>query len=70
MPKDKTIHILIKPDGSTRLGGSQRLRIGEDEVAIQVNLHFPKSWGRTIATIDIDLPDTAPEVHYRGDNQL
>lgn len=70
MPQDKEIYILIKPDGSCRLGGAQRLRIAADEVAIRVNLRFPKNWGKTIGTIDIDLPDTAPEIHYKGDNQL
>lgn len=70
MPKDKIIHILIKPDGTCRLGAAQRLRIAADEVALQINLRFPKSWGKVIGTIDIDLPDTAPEFHYKGDSQL
>ena len=54
------VFLVIGADRKVR--ASRRPQVKWNEVAIQVNLRFPDTWGRVIATIDADVPDFAPEV--------
>ena len=54
--------LVIKADRSMRV--AKRPRLSADEIAVQINLTFPKDWGKVVGNIDITVPDFAPEVKY------
>lgn len=53
------VYLVITADRNVR--AAKRPRIAPDEVAVAINLTFPDTWGRVIATLDIGVPDFAPE---------
>jgi hypothetical protein len=59
-----TVYLVIKSDMTMRLakprGNSKLIRLAANEVAVQINLVFPRSWASVIGTMDIDVPDHAP----------
>ena len=59
-----TVYLVIKSDMSMRLakprGNAGTIRLAGDEVAVQINLVFPRSWASVIGTMDISVPDHAP----------
>lgn len=65
-----TVWLVIKSDMSTRLargrsGGQPQLR--HDEVAIRINLIFPRSWASVIGTMDVSVPDNMPTFTWSPD---
>lgn len=55
----ETVYLVITAD--RRIRAAKRPRLGRDEVAIAVRLRFPETWGRVLSTVDVDVPDFAPE---------
>jgi hypothetical protein len=63
------VYLVIGADRSVR--AARKPRIGLDEVAIAINLTFPNTWGRAVATLNIDVPDFAPtEVEHVEDEDV
>jgi hypothetical protein len=62
MVRTETVTLVIGADRSVRVG--KRPRIQPWEVAVRLHLHFPDSWGRTIGSLDITVPDFATELRY------
>lgn len=56
----ETVYLVIGADRKVR--AAKRPQIRRDEVAIAIRLRFPDGWGRTVQTIDAEVPDFAPEV--------
>jgi hypothetical protein len=54
------VYLVIGPDLSVRV--AKRPRVGASEIAIAINLRFPDGWGRVVQTLNVDVPDFAPEV--------
>lgn len=54
----ETVYLVIGAD--RRVRAAKRPQIREDEVAIRINLTYPDGWGRTVQTLDVDVPDFAP----------
>lgn len=54
----KRVYLVIGSD--KRVRAAVRPQVREDEVAIAINLTFPDTWGRTIGTIDVTVPDFVP----------
>jgi len=59
----KKMFLVVRADQKVRI--AQRPHLQADEIAIPVNLTFPPHWGRVLKdSIDIMVPDFAPEVRY------
>lgn len=56
------VKVYLIVDAQQRVRAAKRPRIGADEVAIAVNLRFPDTWGRVVATVDVTVPDFAPVI--------
>jgi hypothetical protein len=54
----KRAYLVIGAD--RRIRAAWRPQIRAAEVAIAINLAFPDTWGRVVATIDLPVPDFAP----------
>ena len=54
----KRVYLVIGVD--KRVRAAVRPQIREDEVAVAINLEFPDTWGRTIAALDVTVPDFVP----------
>jgi hypothetical protein len=52
------VYLVISAD--RRVRAAKRPQIRGDEVAIQINLHYPDRWGKVVHTIDLAVPDFAP----------
>lgn len=53
------VYLVIGAD--QRVRAAKRPQIRADEVAIAINLRFPDGWGRVVSTMDVTVPDFAPE---------
>ena len=52
----KTVLLVVSASGEVRCG--TRPRIGDDEVAFRIKLHFPDGWGKVQAQeIKLTIPD-------------
>lgn len=56
----ETVYLVISADKKVR--AAKRPQIRADEVAIAIRLRYPDGWGRTVQTIDVEVPDFAPQV--------
>jgi len=54
--------VFLVIDATGRVRAAKRPQIRADEVAIQINLRFPDTWGRVIQALDVVVPDFAPTV--------
>lgn len=60
----KKVFLVIGADRKVRAAVHPRIQL--DEVAIAVTLKFPDTWGKVLKTIEVDVPDFAPEVTVDG----
>lgn len=67
----KTIFLVVRSDMSVRIakprGRSESVSLAADEVAIKINLVFPRSWASVIGTMDVSVPDYAPTFTWSPD---
>jgi len=57
-----TLRVYLVVDADKRVRASRRPQIKPNEVAIAVDLRFPNTWEKTVATVSADVPDFAPTV--------
>jgi hypothetical protein len=60
----KRVYLVIGADRKVRAAVNPRVQL--DEIAIAINLTFPDTWGRVLQTIDVDVPDFAPQATVDG----
>lgn len=53
------VYLVIGADQKVRAAKRPQIRL--DEIAIAINLRFPDHWGHVVQTIDITVPDFAPQ---------
>lgn len=54
------VYLVIGADRKIR--AARRPQIRADEVAVAINLRFPDSWGTVVASVDVTVPNFAPEL--------
>ena len=59
------VYLVIGADRSVRV--AKRPRLALNEVAVEVNLRFPDTWGSIISTASVNVPDFAPTVENGDD---
>ena len=65
-----TIWLVVKADMSCRLArgrSNNAPTLKQDEVALKINLVFPRSWASVIGTMDILVPDNIPTFTWSPD---
>lgn len=67
----ETIFLVIKSNMQTRIakprGNTGTVRLAQDEVAIKINLIFPRSWASVIGSMDISVPDNTPMFTWQAE---
>jgi hypothetical protein len=53
--RTQIVYLVVRADGDIRV--AKRPRLSTDEVAVAISLRFPDGWGRTVAHIDVDMPE-------------
>ncbi len=59
------VYLVIRADRTVRVAKRPRLTI--DEVAVEINLDYPETWGTVVSRLDIAVPDFAPTVAVEGE---
>lgn len=52
------VYLVIGADRRVRVAKRPQLR--PDEVAVEINLTFPDTWGTVVSRVDIAVPDFTP----------
>ncbi len=73
----KRVFLVVKADRSLRLlkvprntwsPGAWRPKLAQDEVAMAIEVRFPKTWGRVLdGQVTIDVPSAVPAIEAVGE---
>lgn len=56
----EVVYLVVRADRTYRVAKKPRTTL--DEVCVKINLTFPDSWGRTVAEVDLTMPEMVPHV--------
>lgn len=58
------VYLVVGADKSVR--AAKRPQIKPDEVAVEVTLTFPDTWGKVVKRLEVDVPDWTPQASVDG----